>query len=318
MILDIKNLSKQFRLDRKRILHAVDRVSLGIQRHEVMGLVGESGSGKSTLARVVVGLLEKTAGEIVFEGERLPDRFTPRELRRLGSRMQMIFQDPFSSLNPRMTVMELIGEGLRLQGLVRGEGAVRERVAYWLERVGLHPDHMARYPHEFSGGQRQRIGIARALVVEPRFLVCDEPVSALDLSVQAQIVRLLDELKASLGLSMLFIAHDLSLVRHVSDRMTVMYRGGIVESGPADLIFFQPRHPYTRLLVAANPVPDPIRERQRLRPLVQGEIASPINLGPGCRFASRCPEALPHCHQTPPGPTLLADGRSVVCHLAKG
>ncbi|MBF0135735.1 MAG: ABC transporter ATP-binding protein [Magnetococcales bacterium] len=314
-MLEINHVSKQFRLGRQRILHAVDRVSLAIRPHEVMGLVGESGSGKSTLARVVVGLLEKTSGEILFEGNRLPDRLTTADFQRLGRRMQMIFQDPFSSLNPRMTVLDLVGEGLRLQGLVRGEAAVRERVAFWLERVGLHPDHLSRYPHEFSGGQRQRLGIARALAVEPRFLVCDEPVSALDVSVQAQIVRLLDELKASLGLAMLFIAHDLSMVRHVSDRMAVMYLGGIVECGPADRIFFEPMHPYTRLLVAANPVPDPGVERQRLRPLVQGEIPSPVNLGPGCRFAARCPDVTSRCREEIPKPAALADGRTVVCHL---
>ncbi|MBF0175303.1 MAG: ABC transporter ATP-binding protein [Magnetococcales bacterium] len=314
-MLTVDKVSKHFRLGRKRMLHAVDRVSLEVQAHEVMGLVGESGSGKSTLARVIVGLLPKTSGEIHFAGEKWPDRLTPKDFQRLGRQMQMIFQDPFSSLNPRMTVAELIGEGLRLQEVVRGDAAVRERVAYWLERVGLHPDHISRYPHEFSGGQRQRIGIARALAVEPRFLVCDEPVSALDVSVQAQIIRLLDELKATLGLSMLFIAHDLAMVRHVSDRMTVMYLGGIVESGPADLIYFQPCHPYTRLLVAANPVPDPVRERQRPRPLARGEIPSPINLGSGCRFATRCPEVMPHCHQVPPRPVTWADGRIVVCHL---
>ncbi|MBF0426528.1 MAG: ABC transporter ATP-binding protein, partial [Magnetococcales bacterium] len=195
MILDVRELGKQFRLDRRRVLHAVDRVSLTVQPHEVVGLVGESGSGKSTLARLIVGLLEKSSGEICFDGEKLPDRLTKATARRLGGRMQMIFQDPFSSLNPRMTVLELVGEGLRLQGLVRGESALRERVAQELERVGLRAEHMLRYPHEFSGGQRQRIGIARALAVGPRFLICDEPVSALDVSVQAQIVRLLDDLK---------------------------------------------------------------------------------------------------------------------------
>jgi oligopeptide/dipeptide ABC transporter ATP-binding protein len=228
----------------------------------------------------------------------------------------MIFQDPYSSLNPRMTVGEIIGEGLRLN---RGPDSarVREEVGVWLERVGLERAHAARYPHEFSGGQRQRVGIARALILTPRFVVCDEPISALDVSVQAQIVRLLGELKASLGLTLLFIAHDLSMVRYVSDRMAVMYLGALVEIGPADDVYFRPRHPYTEILIASNPEPNPRTERRRAAVAVEGEIPSPVDIGPGCRFASRCPKVMDVCRRVTPQLAPLSDDatRRVACHL---
>ncbi len=230
----------------------------------------------------------------------------------------MIFQDPYSSLNPRMTVGEIIGEGLRLHSDRRGAD-IRNSVADWLTRVGLEPDHMSRYPHEFSGGQRQRIGIARALILEPEFVVCDEPISALDVSVQAQVVNLLDDLKASLGLTLLFIAHDLSMVRYVSDRMAVMYLGSLVEIGPADRVFFEPQHPYTQLLVGSNPEPDPASERTRVGTQITGEIPSPVNIPPGCRFAARCPNVMDICRvQRPELKPLRAaddDARLVACHL---
>ena len=232
----------------------------------------------------------------------------------------MIFQDPYSSLNPRMTIGEIIGEGLRLHTRLRA-AEIRERVGSWLERVGLSADHMSRYPHEFSGGQRQRIGIARALIMEPEFIVCDEPISALDVSVQAQVVNLLDDLKRSMGLTMLFIAHDLSMVRYVSDRMAVMYLGTLVEIGPANDVFFRPRHPYTDILVRSNPEPDPASERRRVSTTIHGEIPSPVNVKPGCRFAGRCPKVMDVCRSTTPeliplkGEGEHNSARRVACHL---
>ena len=320
VLVDIRGLTKHFSLGAGRTVHAVDGVSLQIGERECVGLVGESGSGKSTLGRTLLGLYDKTAGEVYYRGERLPDRYGPADFRRHARRMQMIFQDPYSSLNPRMTVGEIIAEGLTLTGASAGATGVgvEATVHEWLRRVGLEPAHASRYPHEFSGGQRQRVGIARALIMGPEFLVCDEPISALDVSVQAQVVRLLDELKASLGLTMLFIAHDLSMVRYVSDRMAVMYLGAIVEVGPSDDVYFRPKHPYTRVLLASNPEPDPSLERQRPTTPIAGEIASPVNIGPGCRFASRCPEAADRCRTVTPVLQPVDDEsgvRVVACHL---
>jgi oligopeptide/dipeptide ABC transporter ATP-binding protein len=226
----------------------------------------------------------------------------------------MIFQDPYASLNPRMTVQEIISEPLALQpGADRASH--RDQVADWLERVGLMADHMSRYPHEFSGGQRQRIGIARALIVQPKFVVCDEPISALDVSVQAQVVNLLGELQSRMGLTLLFIAHDLSMVRYISDRMAVMYLGALVEEGPADDVYFEPLHPYTKLLVASNPEPDPKIEKTREHRPITGEIPSPINIPPGCRFAARCPEATERCRRETPHFKPVASDRTIACHL---
>jgi len=318
-VVETRALSKHFRLRRGRHVHAVDDVSLALAENEVLGLVGESGSGKSTYGKALLGLLDKTAGEARFRGERLPQRYRPEHFRRWSRRMQMIFQDPYSSLNPRMTAGEIIGEGLRLHS---GESGVRirERVAEWLIRVGLSADHASRYPHEFSGGQRQRIGIARALILEPEFVVCDEPISALDVSVQAQVVNLLAELKQRLGLTLLFIAHDLSMVRYVSDRMAVMYLGRLAEIGPADDVFYRPMHPYTRLLIQANPEPDPGYERNRPHQPITGEIPSPVNVGAGCRFAGRCPEVMEICRRQTPQLIPVRDltsgvDRCVACHL---
>jgi oligopeptide/dipeptide ABC transporter ATP-binding protein len=316
-LVEARGVTKHFRIGRHQVVHAVDDLSLAIGEKEVVGLVGESGSGKSTFGRTLVGLHEKTAGEVYYAGEKLPARYTPADFRRHARRMQMIFQDPYSSLNPRMTVGEIIGEGLRLSD--GGSGAkIRETVGAWLERVGLERAHAARYPHEFSGGQRQRVGVARALIMEPRFVVCDEPISALDVSVQAQIVRLLGHLKESLGLTMLFIAHDLSMVRYVSDRMAVMYMGSLVELGPADDVYFKPAHPYTQILVASNPQPDPRSERTRTAAAVRGEITSPINVKPGCRFAPRCPHVMDVCRTVSPqlrAVTIDGAERQVACHL---
>jgi oligopeptide/dipeptide ABC transporter ATP-binding protein len=313
-LLEARGVSKHFPIGRGRIVHAVDDVSLAIAEREVVGLVGESGSGKSTLGRALVGLHDKTAGEVLYRGERLPARYGPRDFRTHAKRMQMIFQDPYSSLNPRMTVREIVGEGLRLHTRL-GDAEIRERVAEWLGRVGLVPDHMSRYPHEFSGGQRQRIGVARALILEPEFVVCDEPISALDVSVQAQVVNLLDDLKRSMGLTLLFIAHDLSMVRFISDRMAVMYLGTLVEIGPSNDVYFRPRHPYTELLVASNPAPDPVSERARVSTTIRGEIPSPVDVPPGCRFASRCPKVMERCRTEAPRLIATDANRQVACHL---
>jgi oligopeptide/dipeptide ABC transporter ATP-binding protein len=312
-LLDVRGLSRHFDLGHGRILQAVDRVSLAIGEREVVGLVGESGCGKSTLGRTIVGLLDKTAGEVALRGEVLPARYRSGDFRRWARKVQMIFQDPSSSLNERMTLREIVAEGPLLHGLWR-RSEVPEKVGGWLERVGLSPDHLSRYPHEFSGGQRQRIGIARALALEPDLVICDEPISALDVSVQAQVVNLLADLKATMGLTLLFIAHDLSMVRYVSDRTAVMYLGRLVELGRADDVFFRPLHPYTRSLVASNPEADPARERKRKRSGPPGEIPSPVNLAPGCRFAGRCPFATPVCTGRDPRWLEVEAGRFVACH----
>ena len=314
------NLTKHFPIKRNQVVHAVDDVTLTVHEKEIVGLVGESGSGKSTLGKTILGLHDKTSGQLLYDGNPLPQKYTPADFLSSARKMQMIFQDPYSSLNPRMTVGEIIGEALKLHTTLNAQ-TIRDRVSFWLERVGLHADHASRYPHEFSGGQRQRIGIARALILEPEFVVCDEPISALDVSVQAQVVNLLDELKRSMGLTLLFIAHDLSMVRYVSDRMAVMYLGSLVEVGAANEVFFNPQHPYTQMLVSSNPEPDPSRERNRPPTPVRGEIASPINIQPGCRFAARCPKVMDQCKHTTPELIAVkevtpgADLRQVACHL---
>ena len=329
-LLEIDRLTKHFPISRGSVVHAVDEVSLNVHEQEIVGLVGESGSGKSTLGKTVLGLHDKTAGAVRYRGDTLPARYRPLDFSQQAQRMQMIFQDPYSSLNPRMTVGEIIGEGLRLHS-TRSDADIRDSVADWLQRVGLNVDHASRYPHEFSGGQRQRIGIARALILEPEFVVCDEPISALDVSVQAQVINLLDELKRSMGLTLLFIAHDLSMVRYVSDRMAVMYLGSLVELGNADDLFFAPQHPYTQMLVGSNPEPDPDTERQRTATAVRGEIPSPINVPAGCRFASRCPKVMDVCREVTPqlievtdldrvrdttvGDYQVQASRQVACHL---
>ena len=317
-LVQIRKLTRHFDLGRNQIVHAVDDVSLDIAPREIVGLVGESGSGKSTLGKTMLGLHDKTAGEVLYKGEPLPQRYAPGDFQRHARSMQMIFQDPYSSLNPRMTVGEIVAEGLRLHTDLASRD-IRGRVAEWLERVGLNAGHTSRYPHEFSGGQRQRIGIARALIMEPEFVVCDEPISALDVSVQAQVVNLLGELKESLGLTMLFIAHDLSMVRYISDRMAVMYLGSLIELGPANRVFFHPKHPYTEMLVGSNPEPDPATERNRPPTAIRGEIPSPVNVQPGCRFANRCPKAMDVCQGETPELRVVEDPgegeRIVACHL---
>jgi len=314
MLVETKALTKHFRIGPHQILHAVDGISLSIQQNEILGLVGESGSGKSTFGKTLIGLHDRTSGEAFYNGTPLPAKFNSRDHLTYSKELQMIFQDPYSSLNPRMTVLDIVGEGLTLPGN-HSRREIQDKVAYWLEKVGLHPDHMSRYPHEFSGGQRQRIGIARAMIIEPRFVVCDEPISALDVSVQAQVINLLDELKQSMGLTLLFIAHDLSMVRYVSNRMAVMYLGTLVETGPSNELFFEPQHPYTQLLIESNPEPDPELERSRPHTPIQGEITSPVNVQPGCRFADRCPRAMDHCSHETPEFIATSNDRYVACHL---
>lgn len=313
MLVKTENLKKHFTIGRGQTLHAVDGISITIDENEILGLVGESGSGKSTFGKALIGLHARTSGEAWYDDELLPGKFSARDHLHFSKQMQMIFQDPYSSLNPRMTVYDIVGEGLKIQGTSNRE--IRDRVADWLTRVGLNADHMSRYPHEFSGGQRQRIGIARAMIIEPKFVVCDEPISALDVSVQAQVINLLDDLKQSMGLTLLFIAHDLSMVRYVSDRMAVMYLGSLAEVGPSNDVFFEPLHPYTQFLVESNPEPDPNIERSRAHKPIVGEITSPVDVQPGCRFSDRCPKAMDRCRAETPKMTAVSETRQVACFL---
>ena len=314
-ILEMENLTRYFDIGRNQLVHAGDGINLSIAEKEILGLVGESGSGKSTLGKVILGLEPKTSGWIKYRGELLPQKYRARDFQTWSSKMQMIFQDPYSSLNPRMTVGEIVGEGLRLT-TSNTKNQIKDKVAEWLLKVGLQTGHMSRYPHEFSGGQRQRIGIARALILEPEFVVCDEPISALDVSVQAQVINLMGELKEKLGLTLIFIAHDLSMVRYVSDQMAVMYLGSIVEVGKADDVYFSPKHPYTEILVGSNPEPDPKVERGRTSTTIRGEIPSPVNVPAGCRFANRCPKVEENCKRVTPQLIPLKDSEhKVACHL---
>ena len=293
---------------------AVDGVSFAVGRGETLGLVGESGCGKSTTGLAVLRMLDITSGKVEFEGEDISsyDRARMRPIRR---KMQMVYQDPYGSLNPRMKVADIVGEPLVVHGMADDQDKYRARVAELLKMVGLLPDMAERYPHEFSGGQRQRIGIARALALEPKLLICDEPVSALDVSIQAQVVNLFMELQERLDLTYIFIAHDLSVVRHISDRIAVMYLGRIVEVATRDQLYKNPLHHYTQALLAAVPIADPELEAARGQQIISGEIPSAMRPPPGCRFHTRCPQAMEVCKSVDPQMRTLADGRAVACHL---
>lgn len=312
-LLEIKELKKYFNLGHGRVLKAVDHVSLQVKKGETLGLVGESGCGKSTLGRTIVRLYEPTSGSLIFNGEDIT-RLGASRLQPVRRNLQMIFQDPYASLNPRMTVGDIIGEPLDINRLAAGKER-SQRIQELLKLVGLNPEHANRFPHEFSGGQRQRIGIARALAVEPKLIVCDEPISALDVSIQAQVVNLLKDLQDRLGLTYLFIAHDLSMVQYISDRVAVMYLGQIVELANSFDLYENPQHPYTRALMASIPIADPDISTQKEGVALQGDVTGAIDPGPGCRFAPRCPMARDICRQQEPVTREIKPGHIVACHI---
>jgi oligopeptide transport system ATP-binding protein len=296
-------------------VRAVDGVSFDVKRGETLGLVGESGCGKSTTGRTILQLYKPTAGKVEFDGTDLV-HLKGENMRQMRRKMQMIFQDPYASLNPRMTVAQLVGEPLMVHNVATG-AEINDRVAHLLELVNLNPAFASRYPHEFSGGQRQRIGVARALALQPSFIICDEPISALDVSIQAQVVNLLEELQEQFNLTYLFIAHDLSMVKHISDRVAVMYLGVIVELATRDELYAKPLHPYTQALLSAVPIPDPIADAKRKRVILQGDVPSPANPPSGCRFRTRCPIAEAVCAETRPEFREIKPGHFVACFFAE-
>jgi oligopeptide transport system ATP-binding protein len=321
VLLQVESLVKHFPIFRgvfqRQVgaVHAVDDISFEIYKGETFGLVGESGCGKSTTGRTILQLYRPTSGNVSFDGVDLV-KLKGEDLRRTRRRMQMIFQDPYASLNPRMTISEIIGEPLQVFGLSNAK-ELQERVKELLNIVRLSPDFAPRYPHEFSGGQRQRVGIARALALNPDFIVCDEPISALDVSIQAQVINLLEELQEQFGLTYLFIAHDLSMVRHISSRVAVMYLGIIVEKGDVNELFVNPLHPYTQALLSAVPVPDPAVEEKRHRIILEGDVPSPVNPPSGCRFRTRCPIAAEICAQEKPEFREINPGHWAACHMVE-
>ncbi|MBM7557079.1 ABC transporter ATP-binding protein [Halanaerobacter jeridensis] len=316
-ILEVNNLKKHFPINggifKRQVnsVKAVDGLNFNVKRGETLGLVGESGCGKSTTGKVLLRLLDATEGEVKFEGRDI-HKLDKKDLRSLRKEMQMIFQDPYASLNPRMTVAEIVGEPLDIHNLAKGKEK-EERVRELLDMVGLSSKFAKRYPHEFSGGQRQRIGIARALAVDPEVIVCDEPVSALDVSIQAQVINLMEDLQDELGLTYIFIAHDLSVVRHISDRVAVMYLGKIVELADKDDLYDTPKHPYTKALLSAIPVPDPQRQREKI--ILEGDVPSPINPPSGCTFHTRCPYAEDICKQEEPVFEEKGEDHLAACHF---
>jgi len=314
ILIEIKNLKKYFPVrsgfGKKAYIKAVDDVSFFIKKGETLGLVGESGCGKSTTGRTIIRLYEPTSGQIIFKGEDI----TKKDMLPYRKYMQMIFQDPYASLNPRMTVGDIIGEPIEIHNIAKGNEK-KERVQELLRLVGLNSEHANRYPHEFSGGQRQRIGIARALAVEPEFIICDEPISALDVSIQAQIVNMLEDLQQELGLTYLFIAHDLSMVKHISSRVGVMYLGKLVELASSNELYEKPLHPYTQALLSAIPIPDPKISRERTRIILEGDVPSPLNPPSGCRFRTRCRYAFDRCKEEEPVLKDVGSGHYVACHL---
>ena len=314
-IMEVKDLSVHFKLNRKNTVHAVTHVNLTINQGETVGLVGESGCGKTTLGRAIKHIYEPTSGEVIYNGESV-QKMNHAELRRYKQDVQMIFQDPYSSLDPRMTVRDIIKEGMRANKMY-SDKEMDQRVDELLEMVGMHREHARRFPHEFSGGQRQRIGVARALAVNPKFIVCDEPTSALDVSVQAQVIKLFNDLKKQLGLTYLFISHDLAMVKYVSDRVAVMYLGEIVEIAPSDRLYDHPQHPYTKTLLSAVQIPDPKVERARKKMVIDTELQSPVNLPEiGCRFATRCPWATEACKTRRTQLVEVAPGHFTACTKA--
>lgn len=323
VLLDVRNLKMHFPITSGILLQrqvgavkAVDGIDLQIKAGETLGMVGESGCGKSTVGRSILQLHKPTSGEVFFRGKDLT-KMRGGELRSMRRKVQMIFQDPYASLNPRMTVGDIVGEPIRVHNLRNGTKAVRERVQELLQLVGLNPYFVNRYPHEFSGGQRQRIGIARALAVEPEFVVCDEPVSALDVSIQAQVINLLEDLQNQLGLTYLFIAHGLSVIKHISDRVAVMYLGKVVELAESEELYRQPLHPYTQALLSAVPIADPVIEKKRQRIILEGDVPSPINPPPGCRFHTRCPIAIDKCRVEEPPFVDYGGGHFAACWRAR-
>lgn len=313
VLLKVENLKKYFKVGKKSVLKAVDDVSFEIYKGETLGLVGESGCGKSTCGRTIVRIYNPTAGQVNFEGKNV-HYLDGKDKREYKKKAQMIFQDPYASLNPRMLVSNIIAEGIDIHGILQGEERTK-RIDELLELVGLNKEHANRFPHEFSGGQRQRIGIARALAVNPDFIVCDEPISALDVSVQAQVVNLLQDLQQKYGLTYLFIAHDLSMVRYISDRVAVMYLGALVELSSSEEVYKHAMHPYTEALLSAIPIPDPEVQHSRQRIVLQGDVPSPINPPDGCKFVARCQKAKDVCRRVRPQLKELRPGHFVACHL---
>ncbi|MBP2242478.1 peptide/nickel transport system ATP-binding protein [Cytobacillus eiseniae] len=314
-LIEVKNLKKYFNIGKNELLRAVDNLTFDIYKGETLGLVGESGCGKSTTGRTLMKLYEATEGEVLFQKEAVHGKKNSSELKQFNRKVQMIFQDPYASLNPRKTVADIIAEGIDIHGLAKTKEDRRQRVYELLETVGLNRDHANRYPHEFSGGQRQRIGIARALAVEPEFIIADEPISALDVSIQAQVVNLMKKLQKERGLTYLFIAHDLSMIKHISDRVGVMYLGSMVELASSDDLYNEPLHPYTQALLSAVPVPDPMREKSRERIILEGDLPSPSNPPSGCRFRTRCPHAIETCAKMAPEWKEAKPNHWVACHI---